>query len=413
MNDTLCVLPWLHLATWTDGDLSLCCVAEKRSGQNLNHHSLNEAWNSAYWRRTRTEMLQGRKPKACNRCYEEEKHGYRSHRRAENQAWSVLLGDELEQRIRSTQADGRFDEKPISVDLRLGNQCNLQCVMCSPSESTKWIATAQKLAWDFRSPRLAAEWQFKKAISIERYQWYRNEEFWKSLSEFLPDVREIIVGGGEPMLIREQSRFIRECAESGAASSIRLRYHTNATVLAEELVPYWEKFQAVEIVASIDGVDEINHYVRYPADWAAVEKALEFYRSLPPPIRVQVLCSVHALNFYYVPELLRYLHGKFQGPLRDRFHPSIVRGPEYLDTRILPVALKKKITERIAEIQSELDESFPELDAVVAYMNSEDLSGRLPLLGAYCRALDRARGTNFKSTFSEIRGEISPLSSTV
>lgn len=407
---TFCILPWLHLATLTDGSATLCCVAKNESGLNLNNEGPERIWNSEYWKRSRRAMLNGDELDACQRCYDEEKHGYQSHRLVENLEWSQRLGAEaLQKRVSSTQSDGRLKDGFVSIDLRLGNACNLQCVMCQPKESSKWLANARKLSAILKDRDLINEWKWKSEIEVEKYEWYRNPAFWEGLRGFLPYITEIIVGGGEPMLIQEQAEFIKYCAESGEAGHIHLRYHTNATILCEELLPHWTKFKVVELLLSIDGTSEINEYVRFPANWTKIESNMRIYDDLPDNVQLMVLSSVHALNMFYIPEFVRYLHvsdfkkAKFGAGFKRFFHPGIVQWPNYLSPTVLPPELKKEITEKVACLQSELDIHFDKLEAVVRLMNSRDDRHLLPMLRDYCRGLDKVRGTSFETTFREIK----------
>lgn len=404
---TFCILPWIHLATWTSGEATLCCLSERDSGENLNRNSPKEIWNSAYWKKTRLDMLAGKKVKACTRCYDEEKLGYKSHRLSENGYWDSERREELQKRVAATRADGSLDEGLVTIDLRLGNQCNLQCVMCQPSESTKWTRSAKELSSALRDPLLAYEWRGRSQLNQKDYQWHRRAVFWDDLRESLPYIRRLIIGGGEPMLIREHVRFIRECAESGHAGKILLRYHTNGTVRCDELLPYWEKFQRVELCVSIDGTEETNAYVRYGADWPALRENIHFYDRLPMNVTMHFHAAVHALNIYGIPDLVRWLRDQNlvkvnnPGGIADHFHANIVQYPDYLDVRLLPPAAKRAVRRRIETLQAELKARVAELDAIVRFMESADLSRRLPKLREYCRALDSVRGTRTQKTFPE------------
>ncbi|MEM7646802.1 MAG: twitch domain-containing radical SAM protein, partial [Pseudomonadota bacterium] len=269
-----CILPFIHGATLTDGHMPLCCVSEGTSSLNLNKETFSDHWNSKALTNVRKKLMKDQPIKDCRRCYEEEKNGYRSHRVIENKAWIEKLG--------SKAIDGileDFEEKEIAgviaIDLRLGNTCNLQCVMCQPRESSKWNGAAKKFIGELRDQSLVKEWNYKRNIKVENFEWYRNSIFWENLKSFLPTLREIIIGGGEPMLIKEHLQFIKECTESGEAAHIHLRYHTNMTVFPEEMVPYWEKFERVEFFSSIDGMEDVGHYVRYPAQWDKVENNVQ------------------------------------------------------------------------------------------------------------------------------------------
>ena len=181
-SETWCVLPWIHAATLTDGSTQLCCVAEDVSGINLNQQNIQDYWNSDYLKQVRINMLKGKKISACRRCYEEESNGYRSHRLIENKAWHDKLGFEfIDNLVQQTLENGVLNSEVLALDLRLGNTCNLQCIMCQPRESSKWVASSEKLLEVIKDPELKKEWAYKKNIKIDSYEWYRNEKFWENL----------------------------------------------------------------------------------------------------------------------------------------------------------------------------------------------------------------------------------------
>jgi hypothetical protein len=66
ISPTFCVLPWIHMATYTNGTPLLCCVAQPPNDKekiNLNYESINEIWNSDHWKRARKAMIAGKKIK--------------------------------------------------------------------------------------------------------------------------------------------------------------------------------------------------------------------------------------------------------------------------------------------------------------------------------------------------------------
>ena len=89
---TFCILPWVHATTLTDGSVSLCCVAGAPSEVNLNEQTFSDYWNSDYVKDARRQMLAGEQLKICERCYEEESHGYKSLRLTENEGWEQRCG---------------------------------------------------------------------------------------------------------------------------------------------------------------------------------------------------------------------------------------------------------------------------------------------------------------------------------
>ena len=113
--------------------------------------------------------------------------------------------------------------------------------MCQPRESSRWVAAARTLSALSQDPQLRDEWSFRARIDGSRFEWYRNGTFWENLKSFLPSVKEMIIAGGEPFLIRQQFDFVQACCEMGEANHIRLRYHTNGTIFRNK----WTLLEAI------------------------------------------------------------------------------------------------------------------------------------------------------------------------
>ena len=78
--------------------------------------------NSGSFSRVRREMLDGKKPPQCTRCFDLEKVGIKSKRQYE----SDRLNFDETKAIEITNADGTINEVSYEfVELRLGNHCNL------------------------------------------------------------------------------------------------------------------------------------------------------------------------------------------------------------------------------------------------------------------------------------------------
>ena len=410
-SKTFCVLPWIHAATLTDGNVQLCCVSGGGSGINLNEHTLGDYWNSEYVKDARRRMLAGQEVKACQHCYREEAHGYKSHRLVENAVWQRKAGEKaLQQLVGKTAADGTLDAAVQYIDLRLGNTCNLQCVMCQPRESSRWLPTAQKLSELCQDKELQNEWKVKSSIATNRFEWYRNTAFWSNLKTFLPHVREVILAGGEPFLIKEQFAFLKACCDIGEAHHIRLRYHTNGTIFPEEMIPYWGQFEKVHFFVSLDGIDDVANYVRHPSNWQEVEANIRRFDSLGENTLTNFNFSTHALNLYGIPEVLDWADNsglrnrKYFSNLQDYVNTGLVHYPLYQNIRVLPVAYKQVITEKLGKYMEKrmAGQGVDKLTAILSFMNSEDQSQRMASLVEYTKKLDISRDTDFFATFPEL-----------
>ena len=102
---------------------------------------------------------------------DEEAGGVLSHRLIQNHLWEEKEGDNeghvgkdyMDLLIDWTEEDGHLDATPISFDFRLGNTCNLQCVMCLPQDSSMWLSNDKKLK-DILETDAKWDWEHKSKI---------------------------------------------------------------------------------------------------------------------------------------------------------------------------------------------------------------------------------------------------------
>jgi sulfatase maturation enzyme AslB (radical SAM superfamily) len=366
--------------------------------------SLDQVWNSDHFKAARVAMLNGKQFKNCAACYNEEAVGIKSHRQIENWIWRNKLGEDyIRDLVSKTAEDGTLDAGWITLDLRLGNTCNLQCVMCRPIDSSKWVKHATILKQELKTD---AKWDWAHKVdsySTNNFEWYKDAEFLKDFYDSAKDLRHIIFGGGEPLYIKEHKEILKHLVNSGESSHIGLRYHTNGTIYDREVVDLWTKFKSVDVMISIDGAKEINDYIRYPADWETIERNLHLYDETSSMINIKILCTVQALNIYYLPEfaewLLKQNYKKISKPLLDGiFHTGVLHYPQYLCSKVLPANLKLKVTEKIYSYAAANTDnpSIQRLKKMADFMNSEDWSFMLPQFKEYIDKLDQLRSTDSK-----------------
>lgn len=405
-----CIQPWIHLASYNDGSVPLCCVATPEHGINLNTHTPVQIWNSKQFKQARLKFMAGEKLPQCSNCWREEESGINSHRIIENYMWEKKLGhDFLQQLIDNTNPDGSVNHNPMTLDLRLSNVCNLQCVMCRPRDSSKWLSDSKKLGEILISTVAKTDWQHK-ASSISNtdvFDWFERLETQESLSEFIGDIRHIIFGGGEPLLIKEHDRFIKRLVESGHSSEIELRYHTNGTQLNEEILDLWSHFKQVELMISLDDWGDRNEYIRYPAKWSVIKKNLDRLDTTTDNIVVNILTSVHAMNIYHLPEFVMNLINSDWKKIGIRGDKMISAGtvhwPRYMSTKSLPSDIKQKIIKHWDSFEQLKNHKFwksrvlPQLE----FMMSADESKLFPDLMDYIEKLDSIRPIKFRDVYRD------------
>lgn len=407
-SKTFCVKPWVHMATYTTGEALLCCVAREPAG-NLNTQTIDEIWNSDHYKQARLRMLQGKKVSACQKCYDEEFGGIKSHRVIQNYLWEEQHSnneghvgkDHMDMLLSLTREDGTLDASPISFDFRLGNTCNLQCVMCGPKDSSKWVTFAKQLGQDM------SNWDTSK------FNWVENEKFWTDqFLPLLPNINHLILAGGEPMYLKQHTKLLEKIVDSGHANHIKIRYHSNATIIpSNRIFELWKEFEYIDLCLSIDCYEEKNSYIRYPDHWNDIVDTLHMVDTAPKNIGPRINCTINAINMFYMPEYIEWLQSqKFKKVSQGDIFKGLpfvgyVHGPTHLNCKALPEKIKTIIADKFDDWYKGYDEKWFNLDRIYSakeFMLSEDKSKHHDEFKRYINQIDRIRGTDFTKTFPEL-----------
>jgi sulfatase maturation enzyme AslB (radical SAM superfamily) len=344
-SPTWCPYPWINLNSNTDGRVKLCCsivddehISESLQDLNFADHSIERIWNSQYIQNIRSEMLQGKKPKACRVCWKLEANGAQSSRQAaiENfQDWAPQSLFEISTAL------------PNSLELRLGNNCNLKCVSCwSLSSSSIFDERQKNCTRKDISASVTSSWNYEiQQSSKAKWDWFSSAEFKKSFAKLAPSLKRLYLTGGEPNLIAENLTFLSMLLEANN-TSCHISITTNATVWNTDLYDLLGRFQNAEVQVSLDGCREMNEYVRYPSKWSQIENNLRKMNELPKHIEIRVLSVVSLLNADSIIPLLKYLEPLF----KDRkfsFAPILLQSPEFLSTGLLTHNYRQKLSQEI------------------------------------------------------------------
>lgn len=429
LSKTFCPLPWIHLATRPNGDVRVCCTAnasgagvedDKGAGlvtqdgnaMNLRDHSLEQVWNSDFMKTTRLQMLNGQVPNSCTKCFEEEHSGIVSKRQWETVVWKERL--DLDSIVATTESDGRLPVKIPYFDLRLGNLCQLKCIMCSPHDSSSWIKEWKLQYPKYQTIELKTDQRWDSNFD---YNWYQSGSFLDSVRSQSSLIKELYFAGGEPLLIPEHYKILEFMVESGAAKDCVLRYNSNGLELPEKLFELWNHFKQVKFNFSIDAVGERNEYIRYPSKWGDVVANLKRLDDTPDNVVVNIACAVQLLNVLYVPELVHWKENmNFKKINRAPYGAGLIGThlvylPSYLNVRVLPKHLKDKVAEsvdyfchsRMQDIEFVNNPyGLKRWQGLVHYMNEEDWSDKLPILHDYLSVTDQQRGTDYTKVFPEL-----------
>ena len=391
-----CILPWIHLFVSTTGTMRPCCVSKEFDHQyRIQNDGIEKFWNSTHMRELRSSLLAGEEPSICNVCWDKE---------AKGDSFSKRLGElsyhkdiNIEELIELTGLDGSLPDNIVSYDLRLGNLCNLKCVMCNPHNSSKWLEDKEMLG-KYENTDFSHH-------SLKNLKWPKDQVLWKYLENNYHHIKIMHFAGGEPLLHKSHHSLLQSLVYKGASKNIFLKYNTNITNLPDDVFDLWSKFKRVDLWCSIDGVGELNDYIRYPSKWNDMLESLSILDNTPENVNVKINTAVSLLNVEFIPEFYNFIVnqnykkiGKASWHTGTHVAPDLVYDPIFLNIRILPESKKIKITEKILTHLETVDNDQykNQMKYVLKYMNSQNLYEKhYSELLNYIKDLELARGVKY------------------
>ena len=344
MSKVFCDKPFNHNYIHTNGKMRLCCVTKQDLPTDNNYnlfdarkHSIDQYWNSNRMKEIRRKMIAGEKIRDCERCYREEAQG----------TMSLRTTNGIDEYIKDTLPDGTYQKSATTMQIQLGNVCNLKCKMCSQMYShmhgmeTREIGEQDPewLHWVKEQGANVNNWTNELGIKQE---WYKNTEFKLKMFEHISkNIKHLNVIGGEPTLIPEFYELFEYCDQQGTLGGKSVTLVKNLTNTNPRLTKWLPKLARWSIWASVDGVAERTEYIRYPSNWDKVLESLEFYRSiLGDNGNITLSPAVQLLNIDQLDDIIKWWVKWCGGELNDRY------GFTWLATVWYPLICKPSIAPR-------------------------------------------------------------------
>lgn len=350
IRNSYCPLPFMHVSVGPNEAMRVCCNSgadgDIQTPQGERYYfsqvkSVKDYYNNSSLTRIRRQMLDGKRPTECSRCYLHEDTGGYSIRQGFVVGYSRLL----DQHLKNTTTDGKTPPEIKYVDFALGNNCNIKCRMCNPTNS-KLLEKEFSQIFKDQSPDYYSYEEFEKASKA----WTDESHYKKILSELGETVEKVLMTGGEPFVIKAQYDILDQLIESGRSQKIELTYHTNLTVLPSQLIEKWKKFRKVYVYGSVDGFGEVNDIVRAPARWKKVDQNLRRLIDLRKEINLHI--EVHTVYQAYtisrMTELLEYLQ-EFKNDMPCLPYFNYLHIPFQLKANVLPRPIREKAVKQMQD----------------------------------------------------------------
>ena len=377
---TFCPLPWMHLSAKNDGSGRLCCEGLESVKDDQGNRfffkevkSLNDYFNCQDYKNIRLEMMQGKRPKHCYHCFNQEDQGVMSIREHFIQEYKC----DIQNLLNKTNLDGSLcDPKILYLNLTMGNKCNFKCRMCHPTSSHRLIEDWIQVGEDF---------DLKLAYQIYQDKWYNNHNVLNLIREITSSLRKIFFVGGEPMIIKEHLEILKIINETGHAKHISLKYNSNQSVIPKDVVKLWENFKRIDFSCSIEAFGVANEYIRYPSKWKKLLKNIFYLDDLADKnknIYIHIDTTLQAYNIGRIPQLLDFLRWTNFKCVNRFPHFIWVKIPQYLCPSVLPINFKEKVVDQINKRVDSYEDFFLNHDPDREY-NQEKIN----LLRQFCNMI--------------------------
>jgi len=334
-SDVFCMIPWIHMHAFPDGRAYPCCLGEMDHPiGNLKKDSMKTVWNDEPYRNMRTNMLEGKSCKECTRCYEQEKNGFTSTRLSHNKYFGHHIG-----LVDQTKADGTVEDFKLRYyDVRFSNLCNFSCRTCGGLFSSSWYGEEKAL--------------YGRSSNIPQilYAGKTETDMWEQMQEHIPYLEQIYFAGGEPLIMEEHYRILKELAKR-EMFDVRLVYNTNFSRLNlkdEDVLDYWRMFNSVSIGASLDGMGHRAEYIRKGTKWDQIERNRERMIEKCPDTDFYVSPTISLYNILHITDFHRDWVDRGLIKAQD-WNINILQGPDRDRIDVLPKYYKDQAIDKITQ----------------------------------------------------------------
>lgn len=338
MTKPYCVMPFIHVKQFQNHVFGPCCEFENKIQNRSNNvkvprvedSSIIDSFNSDYFKEIRKEMIEGKIPAGCERCLNKEKMGVNSYR--------IFMNDKFE--LKNYNINQSLSEIK-ALDISFSNECNLTCRMCGPSYSTKWNSV-----WGKFSSLYNKKWSLDTG----------DKGLWKMEIEdpsMFTNLEYIKIMGGEPFISKEHNSFI-QLMPKNMIQNIFFEYNTNGTIFPDDQII--EKLKLANggvIKLSIDGIGELNEYIRPGVSWEKIDNVIKLWFSF---ITENKNWEIHfapcwqALNIHFFEEYIDYVqqfsHIKSDCEEWPWIGSNRVLTPEPLTIYVLPKRYKDNLIKK-------------------------------------------------------------------
>ena len=441
----------MNLNSNTDGSVKICCAQNENmhlkkdddTTFNLYEDDISEVWNSKHIQDIRKRLLNGEQIQECNVCWnvENAEKDYGGHNAPKSTRLDSIqsymeddgifswLRESIEKNMQSTLEDGWVDETLKSLELRLGNHCNLKCNMCWGYSSSR--INSERLHLLQSKDKDMPSWLFdmwypsEYDISKINMMWHEDPKFLENFKKVASKLKRLYVTGGEPSIIEANTKIINHLIDIGN-KECHVSFTTNLTTWNLDLYEKLEFFDRSEVQVSMDGYRKSQEYIRYGSDRRTVSDNFKKLIQIPDKVRIQVYNVFQIYNMFETYKLMKWMDSLSTSGVLKRnvgFYSILIDQPLYLRTNLMPWSIRDKAMRLYREFydystyNNEYLDFHGNANRIISYLESNwephgsydkycqgieqtELNQR-KMFYQYTYYMDKVRNTGFFRTFLE------------
>ena len=404
IEDQFCSSPWFHMRITNNGKFEFCRWADNYlltdQATIATTHPLT--FFQKVMAPLRQDMLDGKTVAACHHCKTMEQYGKISGRQKQLLKTGIVKDNFVKTAASSTFRTAfektEINLRPVDWQIDLGNHCNSACVFCTPKSSSRLASEFKRIGFIDQLPDRS--W-VEDPIAYNDFVHTLSTTTGLAYLHFL---------GGETLITPGFRSILQALIDANLHSRVTIGFTTNLTVWDPEMNQLLTQFKTVNLGASIETLDRVNDYVRWPSNIGQVTTNLDRWIELAQQnnwitslrITPTVLTAARVLSLYQLAvrhnigiESCNFLHE-----------------PAFMRTSVLPMPQRLAVADQlqiwiddqtttkttvinIRDLHHAQASAVQDAQSYVQYLrNAPDESQQLPALVEYLKKLEKSRSNS-------------------
>lgn len=274
----------------------------------------------------------------------------------------------------------------VKIEIQIDRDCNGACLMCGPDNSTSWGKYNSKLR------NIGIDVYLDNELNVKKYLKQINNNI------NYGSVLNVSFSGGEPFRSETHLEILNEIKKVKPLDNVIVNYITNGSIMpSDEIFAVWQEVKCVNLIVSIDAIEDHFNYLRYPLQWNQVKDNLSALLELNiSNICIDSSYTLTPFNMFYHDRYVTWANDFF---LNTQFKGQPFFSQPFSANGILNISATP---ERLQDlIRTKYQGSIPRGHSVASCLQPYNPTSYQTFID-YITEQDRQRGTDWRTVFPEI-----------